>query len=174
MFVGLNIPGSNNNKVNDDKQCSSKSARSPEQCAADNAEFAARDAANIAWLHQAFELAKQHRSPGLVLVLQADPGFDLPETENIDERQSPDYDGYTNFLARLVQETKAYPGQVLFVHGDTHFFKLDKPLLNQDQLLENFSRLETFGSPNVHWVKVTVDPTSREVFTVHPMIVRGN
>jgi hypothetical protein len=174
VFVGLNIPGSNNNKVDDDKQCSSKSARTPEQCAADNAESAARDAANIAWLHQAFELAKQRRAPGLVLVFQADPGFDLPETENIDERQSPDYDGYTNFLGQLVQETKAYPGQVLVVHGDTHFFKLDKPLLKQDQLLENFTRLETFGSPNVHWVKVTVDPTSREVFTVHPMIVRGN
>ena len=36
------------------------------------------------------------------------------------------------------------------------------------------SRLETFGSPNVRWVKVGVDPGSREVFTIHPMIVKGN
>ena len=86
----------------------------------------------------------------------------------------PDADGYTNFLAKLVEETKAYPGQVLFVHGDTHFFKLDKPLIKQDNLIENFTRLETFGSPNVHWIRVTVDPTAREVFTVHPMIVKGN
>jgi hypothetical protein len=63
---------------------------------------------------------------------------------------------------------------VLLVHGDTHFFKLDKPLLKQDDLIENFTRLETFGSPNVHWVRVTVDPASREVFTVHPMLVKGN
>ena len=42
MFVGLNVPGSNNNKV-DDKSCASKSARTPEQCAADNAEYAERD-----------------------------------------------------------------------------------------------------------------------------------
>ena len=60
------------------------------------------------------------------------------------------------------------------MHGDTHFFKLDKPLIRQDKLLENFTRLETFGSPNVHWVKVTVDPTERAVFTIHPMIVPGN
>jgi hypothetical protein len=174
VFVGLNIPGSNNNKVNTDKDCTSKSARTAEQCAADNREFAERDAANIAWIHEAFEVARKEKSPGIVLVLQADPGFDLPESEDTDERQAPDRDGYTNFLGKLVEETRAFPGQVLFVHGDTHFFKLDKPLIKQNDLLENFNRLETFGSPNVHWVEVSVDPGSREVFTIHPMIVKGN
>jgi len=173
VFVGLNIPGSNNNKVGE-KDCTAKSARTPEQCAADNAEYAERDAANIAWMHEAFELAKQRKAAGIVLVLQADPWFDLPETEDVDERQAPGADGYTNFLAKLVEETKAFPGQVLFVHGDTHFFKVDKPLLRQDDLVENFTRIETFGSPNVHWVKVTVDPKARELFTIHPMLVRGN
>ena len=173
VFVGLNIPGSNNNKVNDDKICTNKSARTAAQCAADNAEYAERDAANVAWMHEAFDLAKTRKAPGIVLVLQADPWFDLPETE-ADERQSPDDDGYTNFLAKVVEETKAFPGQVLFVHGDTHFFKLDKPLIKQDNLIENFTRLETFGSPNVHWVRVTVDANSRDVFTVHPMVVKGN
>jgi hypothetical protein len=46
--------------------------------------------------------------------------------------------------------------------------------MKQDDLIENFTRLETFGSPNVHWVKVTVDPSSRDVFAVHQMIVKGN
>ena len=173
VFVGLDVPGSNNNKVGD-KDCAAKSARTPAQCAADNAEYAERDAANIAWVHEAFELARQQKAAGIVLVLQADPWFDLPETEGVDERQAPGADGYTNFLAKLIEETRAFPGQVLFVHGDTHFFKLDKPLIRQDQLLENFTRLETFGSPNVHRVRVTVDPKERAVFTVHPMIVPGN
>src|SRR5262249_36371340 len=35
VFVGLNIPGSNNNKVLDDADCTKKSARTPAQCAAD-------------------------------------------------------------------------------------------------------------------------------------------
>ena len=174
VFLGLNVPGSNNNKVNDDKTCTNKSARTADQCKADNAEYAERDAANIAFMHEAFELAKAQKAPGIVLVSQADPWFDLPETEDVNERESPSDDGYTNFLAKLVEETRAYPGQVLYVHGDTHFFKVDKPLMKQDDLLENFTRLETFGSPNVHWVKVTVDPSSREVFTAHPMIVKGN
>ena len=174
VFVGLNVPGSNNNKVHDDKECTAKSARTPDQCAADNAEYAERDAANIAWIHDAFALAKSSNAPGIVIVLQADMWFDLPETGDVNERDSPTADGYTAFLAKLVEETRAYPGQVLLVHGDTHFFKLDKPLMKQDDLLENFTRLETFGSPNVHWVRITVDPSSRDVFSVHQMIVKGN
>jgi hypothetical protein len=59
------------------------------------------------------------------------------------------------------------------VHGDTHYFRVDKPLLDRTSLLTNFTRLETFGSPHIHWVKVTVDPRSRNVFTFEPMIVPG-
>jgi hypothetical protein len=173
VFVGLNIPGSNNNKVDDDKTCTNKSARTQAQCDADNAEFAERDKANIDWMHQAFDLAKQQKAPGIVLVFQADPWFDLPETEQ-NERKEPGVDGYDNFLNAVVEEAKTYPGQILLVHGDTHFFKLDHPLLDQAHLIENITRLETFGSPNAHWVKVTVDPRYREVFIVQPMIVPGN
>ncbi len=56
--------------------------------------------------------------------------------------------------------------------GDTHFFKFDKPLYSPTKVLPNFSRLQPFGSPLIHWVKVTVDPTGPEVFTVHPVMVR--
>ena len=34
VFVGLNVPGSNNNKVNTDKECTAKSARTAAACAA--------------------------------------------------------------------------------------------------------------------------------------------
>src|SRR5689334_5160957 len=174
VFVTLNLPGSNNNKVADGECVNKKSARTEAQCAADNAEYAERDAANIDWMHRAFELARQNKALGVVVVVQADPGFDWPETEDVNERDLPGFDGYTNFLGKLADETRAFNGQVLFVHGDTHFFKLDKPLMSQADMLENFTRLETFGSPNVHWVKVTVDPKERAVFVVHPQIVKGN
>ena len=62
----------------------------------------------------------------------------------------------------------------MLVHGDTHFFKLDKPLLNQANLVANFTRLETFGSPNVDWVRVQVDPHSRSFFRFEPMVVAAN
>lgn len=171
VFAGLNIPGSNNNRVHDDKECTRKSARTPAQCAADNQEYQERDGKNIAWMQQAFSLARSTKAPGIALVFQADPGFDLPETYPANERDDPSFDGYTNFLGRLVDEARNYPGQVLVVHGDTHFFKVDKPLLNQEHLVGNITRVETFGSPNANWVRVDVDPTSRDVFVVRPMIV---
>jgi hypothetical protein len=171
IFVGLNIPGSNNNRVHDEKECTSKSARKWPQCEADNAEYRERDAANIAWMDTAFALAAQDKAAGVVLVFQADPGFDLPETEDVNERKDPDYDGYTAFLEAVTAHARSYAGQILLVHGDTHFFKLDKPLIDQEHLIPNITRLQTFGSPNIHWVRVSVDTTSRNVFTVAPMIV---
>jgi hypothetical protein len=174
MFVGLNVPGSNNNSILDDKDCTHKSARTRAQCDADNAEFLDRDAANIAWMATAFEIARGEKSPGLVLTIQGDPGFDLPETEDIDESKAREVSGYRNFMDKLTAETERYDGQVLLIHGDTHYFKFDKPLYSPTKVLPNFSRLETFGSPLIHWVRVTVDPASPEVFTVRPVMVKAN
>jgi len=186
VFVGLNIPGSNNNKVNG-ADCSNKSVRTPADCAADNAEYAARDAANIEFLKSSFEMAKATGALGLVVIFQADPSFDLPETENANERtciRAPQayclsttdptlagYDGYDAFIAALTAETMAFDGQVVLVHGDTHFFKVDKPLVDQAHLLPNLTRVQTFGSPNINWVRVTVDPKSPNLFTFEPMVV---
>jgi hypothetical protein len=175
VFVGLNVPGSNNNKINDPAgtECTANSVRKQADCEADNAEYAARSQADIDWLHQAFVAAKGSNARGVMVIMQADPGFDLPETA-VNERANPAVNGYTDLLNALAEETKAFPGQVVLVHGDTHFFKLDKPLVDQAHLIPNFTRLETFGSPNVDWVKVTADPRSRNYFTFEPMVVAAN
>lgn len=174
MFVGLNVPGSNNNKVNDDKACTKKSARTPEQCSADNAEYAERDAANIAWMKDSFAKARSNGDKGVMIVVQGDVGFDIPETEDDSEARMADKDGYAAFLDALIAETKGFDGQVVLVHGDTHYFKIDKPLPDATHMLANFTRVQTFGSPNVHWLRVDVDATSRNVFTFSPMIVAAN
>ena len=172
VFVTLNVPGSNNNKILDEKDCTNKSARSAAQCDASNAEYLERDAANVRWLQEAFAEAKKGKARGVVLVFQADPGFDLPETEDLDESQAPGVSGYRNFINNVVAETGQFAGQVLLVHGDTHFFKVDKPLYSPTKLLPNLTRLQTFGSPMIHWVRVTVDPKNANVFTVQPVIVK--
>nr|WP_315427014.1 hypothetical protein [uncultured Albidiferax sp.] len=172
VFVGLNMPGSNNNLVINAKDCTAKSARNAAQCDAANAEYLERDSANVAWLAASFAQAKAQKARGIVLVVQADPGFDLPETEDIDESTAPGYAGYRNFMDAVVKQTEHYAGQVLFVHGDTHFFKFDKPLYSPTKMLANLTRLETFGSPSLHWVRVTVDTASDNVFTVQPVVVR--
>ena len=174
VFVSLNIPGSNNNKVNVGSCTSSKSVRTLADCDADNIEYADRNAHNLAWLHQSFTLARSSGANGLMVVTQGDPWFDLPETETVNERADPAFDGYNDFLQALLNESNAFTGQVVLVHGDTHFFKVDKPLVDQAHLVKNFTRVETFGSPNVHWVKVSVDPTNSNVFSFEPMLVPGN
>ncbi len=171
-FVTLNIPGSNNNKILNDKDCSNKSARTAAQCEASNAEYTERDAANIRWMQQAFASAKKNNDRGIVVVFQADPGFDLPETEEQDESQAPGVSGYRNFINSVVAETENFAGQVLLVHGDTHFYKVDKPLYSPTKLLPNLTRVQTFGSPLIHWVQVTVEPNNPNVFAINPVIVK--
>ena len=172
VFVGINQPGSNNNVVMSEKECKNKSARDNAQCDAANAEYMERDTANVAWMTASFAAAKAQNAPGIVVVTQGDPGFDLPETEDFDESTQASASGYRNFMAKLTEQTEQFKGQVLFVHGDTHYFKLDKPLYHPNKMLTNFTRLQTFGSPSLHWVRVTVDVASANVFTVHPMIVQ--
>jgi len=174
VFVGLNVPGSNNNKVNDRECISSKSARTQADCDADNVEYLARNEANIEFMKESFQKAKAGKARGLMITIQADPGFDLPETESINERTLAGWEGYNDFLKVLTEETNNFAGEVVLVHGDVHFFKVDKPLVDQAHLVKNFTRVETFGSPNVHWIKVSVHPESLNLFTFEPMMVKGN
>jgi hypothetical protein len=174
VFVQLNVPGSNNNKVLSDAECTNLSARTLALCAANNAEYEERDAANVVWLKAAFAAARAQSSPGIVITIQADLWFDLVETPTVNEREAPTASGYNRFVDAVVEETRAYRGQVLLLHGDTHFFKVDKPLLNQAEMVPNFTRVEGFGSPNIHWVRIGVDLTSPDVFVIRQMLVPAN
>ena len=71
----------------------------------------------------------------------------------------------------------AYGEPVLLVHGDSHVFRMDKPLKrlgsNRDNI-ENFTRLEVFGSRNMHAVRVDVFPDSAPVFRISEVLVEEN
>ena len=72
----------------------------------------------------------------------------------------------------LRSETLAFPGQVVLVQCDSHYFKVDKPLtLPSGKVLGNFTRVETFGGSSTDWVQAKIDPESRNLFTFEPMIV---
>ncbi len=172
-FASLNIQGSCNNLCD---------------TAPDPNEFAARNAANIQWLHDTFAEAKARGSAAVMLFSQADPGFDLSTGVGAPLRNPQTLaetdglpDGFQAFLLALRDETVAFQKPVAYVHGDSHYFRIDKPFLNaKGQRLENFTRVETFGdnqangTNDVNWLKVTVDAHSREVFTYQTQIVPGN
>jgi len=172
-YFTLNVQGSCNNLCD---------------TAPDPAEYAARNAADIAWVQQSFDEAKALNSAAIMIISQADPGFDgsdvtraplrdpktLAETDGLP-------DGFQEFLLALRDQVVAYAKPVAYVHGDSHYFRIDKPFQNAlGQRLENFTRVETFGdhqengNNDVHWLKVVVDTRTREVFMYQTQIVPGN
>ncbi|HEX4997667.1 MAG TPA: hypothetical protein VFY29_05555 [Terriglobia bacterium] len=172
-YATLNVQGSCNNLCD---------------TAPDSVEFAARNAANIAWLNETFAQAVARNSVAIMLITQADPGFDLSDAARAPLRDPKTLvetdgqpDGFKDYLVALRELTIAFKKPVAYVHGDSHYFRIDRPF--QDALgrrLENFTRVETFGdnAPNgnndVQWLKVMVDPKSREVFAYQAQIVPGN
>jgi len=166
----LHVVGSNNNL---DPWNQLDAADSYDTPRADRlAEFAARQAAALAWIDTVFDRAEADRSAGVMIAMQANPAFELPAADR--QRQ-----GFNQVLDRLGRRAQAFGKPVLLAHGDSHYFRLDKPLQRPlpsggSAMLENFTRVENFGSPSVHWVEVSVDPRDPNVFQVKPHIVPAN
>ncbi len=173
MYVTLNVQGSCNNLCD---------------TGPDPAEFAARNAANIAWVHGSFVAAKAAGAAGIMIVAQADPGFDLSDATRTSTRNPRTLvetdglpDGFVDYLVALRDEVIAFRRPVAYVHGDSHYYRIDRPFLDSaGRRLENFTRVETFGdnaqndNNDVQWLKVLVDPQSREVFAYQAQIVPAN
>jgi hypothetical protein len=171
-FVTAHIVGDNDNF-----------GRTPEM----DAEHLERKAANIAWLKQAFAEAKAAGSRGVVILTQANPGFEnswpanakaryflrfVPRGQPVPSRPL----AFDDYIKTLSEELESYDRPVAFLHGDTHIFRVDKPLFSKktNRLFENFTRVETFGWPDSHWVRISVDPADPQLFRFKAEIVPGN
>ena len=161
LFATLHIVGSHNGQ--DPFQPGSAAVRSR----ADDDEVARRNAANIAWLTATFDQAERTDAPGVLFVIQANPGLEFDQSVS-------DRAGYEEFLAALEARTAAFGKPVVLAHGDSHYFRIDKPRLLNHAFLSNLTRVETFGAGNVHWVRVRVDPRSHDVFRFEPEIIQEN
>ena len=108
------------------------------------AESQPRTAAVLDWMREAFRIARERRLPAVVLAVQA----------NLWSGNR----AYEPFVAALAEEAQRYNGEVLVVHGDTHWYRFDQPLVDprSGAKVENVTRIEVFGSPFVNWVYVTV------------------
>lgn len=179
LFVTVHTVGSNNNL-----------GRTREM----DAEYAERNAANLAWMKEAFDLAKRSGNKGLVLLTQVNHEFEdfwVPrrlgqylrgfraELERTKPEQLAEIrkkSGYTDMVRTLEAEVVAFGRPVLFVQGDTHVFRIDKPLFSSKsrRTIENFTRVEVFGSPDVYWARIVVDPSKPGLFTITPEIVEKN
>jgi hypothetical protein len=172
-YLTLNVQGSCNNLCD---------------TAPDPAEYADRNAANIAWLQAGFAAATANRSAAVMIIAQADPGWDLSDPTRAPTRDPKTLveadgqpDGFHDYLVALRDAVIAFQRPVAYVNGDSHYFRVDRPFLDADgRRLENFTRVETFGdnqgngTNDVHWLRVDVDPASRDVFSYQAQIVPEN
>jgi len=134
LFVGLNVPGSNNNL-----------GRTPEM----DAEHAARMKAVLEWLDEAAALARtSDEVESLVILLQANPDFE-------EKRQAAKVsDGYAALRGKFAELFQKLGKPVVVVHGDTHHFKHDRPFAKARGLV----RIEVDGWPWLGWVKARTTP----------------
>lgn len=130
VFATLNVPGDDNN------------ARQPR-------ESAARTTLVNAWITDTFRAARVKSLGAVVLAMQANP---WPSSDSAKR-------AYGSIMETMTRETQYFDGEVLLIHGDSHRHRIDKPLIALHTRLPvpNFTRLEVFGSPQVNWVRVTVN-----------------
>jgi hypothetical protein len=168
VFIGLDVQGSNDNYPYAGVDGES---RSDAEIARMRAEETARKAADLEWLHDGFAYAKQTGAKGVMVVFQADLNFN--NEQHLADTRS--YDAFPDYVDALRRETSDFSGQVALVHGDSHYFKLDKPINTANGgVLQNFTRVETFGARNTHWVSATIDPNDPNLFVFEPRLVTAN
>ena len=148
LFVGVNVQGSNNNL-----------GRTP----AMDAEHRARMAAVLAWLEDSLRLAERRSLAGMLIFAQGDPDFE-------GKMQRKGSNGFADFRNALRDLALRFGKPVLFVNGDTHLYKLDQPIADPatGRLLQNFTRVVVFGSPQTRWIRAGIDPASPRLFQVSP------
>lgn len=168
VFATLHVVGSRNDQVSwmgvDPKD--GVSGTNAER----GAEFEARQAANVAWLDRLFDEARRLGAAGVVVAMQANPRIEqLPG--------SLERSGFDGVLAKLRERAAGFGRPVLLMHGDDHEFFIDQPWYRDsapEPRLGNVTRVQGYGSPRIHWVKVRVLPGTPEVFHIEPQRVEGN
>jgi len=151
-FATIHAVGSNNNLLRDRAAIE---------------EYLARNAADLDWLREAFKAARTGGSKAVVLVMQADPYF---------EKYAEERSGINDLVEAMEDETVAWGKPVLLVHGDTHVFRVDKPLISREsgRRLVQFTRAEVFAEKDLHAVRIKVDPADPEVFSFRTLLVPAN
>jgi hypothetical protein len=120
---------------------------------ADDEEARRRTEAATAWLRDTFEEARATTARAIVLLQHADLVFEDPADEY---RRA-----FEPLLRTLEEEVVTFDGPVLLAHGDSHDYIVDSPLVDRrtGRVLENFTRMQVMGSPEVGWVRIAVDTT---------------
>jgi hypothetical protein len=157
IFAAVNITGSNNDLA----------AWGPVPADAGNypsqsAEFAARAAANSAWIAKAFAQAEKTNAQGVVLLFQADM-WDPAE---------PTLTGFDELVQQIGNLAARFGKPVLLLEGDSHKFNVDNPYSTSSTLhglhpatpvVDNITRIVVEGSDagRTEYLRLKLDPRKK-------------
>ena len=132
---------------------------------ANDIESARRMEAAVAWLRETFAEARASDASAVVIAFHGDPRF-----EDLEDRGRAVFEP---FIEALEEEAERFQLPVLAIHGDWHDYTVDHPLISRTTglQLDNVTRLQVPGSPDVGWVRVTVTPGAAEPFAFEPRVV---
>ena len=138
----------------------------PGRTPADDAAMKRRVDADIAWMHETFAEAARTNAKGVVIGFHANLALDTP----LGHLSRSWYDPFT---VALEEEVERFGRPVLIVQGDDHEYIVDSTLVNRrtGKRLENFTRMQVPGSPDVGWVRVTVAPDVKSPFSFENHVI---
>lgn len=140
LFVTIHQVGSNNNLDH--------------QVPGAIAEYQARNKANMAWLKNSFQLAKNKKYAAIVVAMQSD----------IFDPRVPAESGFKDFIENISKLSASFKKPVLLIQGDSHQYVIDQPIKNQaGQTLENVLRLIVPGASLVEAVEVKIDTDKKAI-----------
>jgi hypothetical protein len=147
VFATLHVIGSNNNRPTEPGE-RPQSAPPPGAMG----EWAARNAANLAWLEATFAEAARGNAPAVVLAMQAELFYG--------QRcgGQPQESGLRDIREAIGQRAAAFGRPVLLIHGDSHFWLHDRPYPQAP----NLTRIMVPGDRETRAVRVGVDPAAAD------------
>jgi hypothetical protein len=180
-FATFNMPGGSN----DNSEVSAPWTGIYANPAAQKQERLDREAANLRWLDATFDSAIRRRSRAVVIMLQADM-WD-PEKATALGNCGP-------FVQKLASRALALRRPVLVLNGDSHIYKVDRPLVSNGATgpygvgcdlsdprtcdlskihgtpeVPNLLRITVQGSDQpggLNWLKVTIRPFASGIYNV--------
>jgi hypothetical protein len=150
LFVTVHVVGSRNNFRPKDRPAME--------------EFKARNAANLAWIAEGFTEAIRQKAVGIVFVWQANV-----HATPICNRGAPYHPAFTGTIRAINTGSETFRRPVLVVSGDFHFYDV-APFLDVDKKpMPHVTRLQVFGTDQVHATLVKVDPHDQNIFSFVPL-----
>jgi hypothetical protein len=122
-----------------------------------------RRTAAAAWLYESFEAAVRAGASAVVVAFHA---------QIFDADSERDRAAFAPLHEALLELATHIGRPVLVVHGDGHTYTVDRPLRDpaSGATIANLQRLETYGSPDIGWVDVVVNPGATEPFRFEPNV----